>query len=393
MVSLAVVIPSLAKQLAAPALLIAFLPSIQMIGITVPQLFSAFYTERLVRMKLQGLIFGLLQRIPWVLMALLMPLWAVQRPALMMTAFVLLFAFSYLCIGASKPAWGELIAKSIPTRMRGRFMGQLNFWGALAGLAGSFFVHRALADTSQPWQNRYAMLFGVCSVLLFISYALFTGNKEPLLPPPPATHRSMGEYLGALPALLRNDRGFSRFVIASMLASTNTVGQAFLLIYVLKDRALADSVAGSFAISSALGSVCASLLLGWIGDRFGYKRVMMLSFLLYCLSMALVMATHSVASAHVAFFGLMFNWVGTNMVSTNMVFEFAPPGKRPTYLGVANTLVAPVLLLSSLAGGLLAPLKHGYEWSLGLSALCAVGGLAVMAGLKDPRKVNQGEGV
>jgi MFS family permease len=277
--------------------------------------------------------------------------------------------------------------------MRGRFMGQLNFWGALAGLAGSFFVHQVLTDTARPWENRYALLFGVCSVLMFISYALFTANKEPLLPPPAATHRSMGEYLGALPALLRKDRGFTRFVIASVLASTNTVGQAFLLIFVLKDRALSDSAAGSFAISSALGSVCASLLLGWIGDRHGYKRVMMLSFLIYCLSMGLVMVTQGVVWAHVAFFGLMFNWVGTQMVSTNMVFEFAPPGKRPTYLGVANTLVAPALLLSSLAGGLLAPLHFGYQWALALSALCSLGGLVVMAGLKDPRKVNQGERV
>ena len=391
MVSLAVVIPALARKLDAPPLLIAFLPSIQMIGSTVPQLFSAFYIERLVRVKPQGVYFGFLQRLPWVGIAVLLPLWALNHPQRLLLAFVLLFAFSYLCIGISKPAWGELIAKSIPTRVRGRFMGYLNLLGAVVGLVGSFFVAGILADTTRPWQDRYALLFGGASVLLFVSWGFFLANKEPLLPPHPPAHRSIWHHLRALPALLRSDRGFSRYILAALLAHTNTLGQAFLLLYVLRDRALADAEAGTFAISSAMGSVSASLLLGWVGDRFGYKRVMVLALALYAMSMGVVLGTSSVASAHLAFFGLMFNWVGINMVSTNLVFEFAPKGKRPTYLGVASTLMTPVLLLSSLGGGLVAARLWGYEAILGVSALCALVGLGVIIGLRDPRIVNQGE--
>ena len=54
-----------------------------------------------------------------------------------------------------------------------------------------------------------------------------------------------------------------------------------------------------------------------------------------------------------------------------MTLKFGTLAERPAYIGLANTLIAPVTILAPLLGGWLADYA-GFEYTFVLSAICGV---------------------
>jgi predicted MFS family arabinose efflux permease len=67
--------------------------------------------------------------------------------------------------------------------------------------------------------------------------------------------------------------------------------------------------------------------------------------------------------------------------------EFGTDATRPYYIGLANTLVAPVTILAPIIGGWLADAK-GFEATFLLAAAGGLGAvLLLIFGLREPRQV------
>jgi MFS family permease len=65
--------------------------------------------------------------------------------------------------------------------------------------------------------------------------------------------------------------------------------------------------------------------------------------------------------------------------------EFSTPERRPTYMGVANTMVGLGSLLAPLIGGVLA--IYSYNWPFAASVIVSLMGLALMHWtVREPRR-------
>jgi MFS family permease len=83
-----------------------------------------------------------------------------------------------------------------------------------------------------------------------------------------------------------------------------------------------------------------------------------------------------------------------NVSAFNIIVEFAPPADRPTYIGLTNTLLAPILTVGPLLGAWLATVS-GYSGLFGTAlAITCCGGLLMALWVREPRKTlafaNQG---
>src|SRR3954469_3884410 len=80
----------------------------------------------------------------------------------------------------------------------------------------------------------------------------------------------------AAPAL---PRAFWALWVCQLVNRLGSFVQPFLVLYLTQDRHLSASTAGAVAAAVGVGSVISQLVGGWISDRFGRRRTMLIGFL------------------------------------------------------------------------------------------------------------------
>ena len=205
LVSQTTIFPLLISHLTPSILAIGSISAVTSLGYLLPQLLMANYTEGLRRKKPFVLLFGALERIPFILIGIAVWLLAGPAPALTVGVILVLRTLAALAGGISTPAWYDLIAKVIPARRRGLYSGIGNGLGALLGVVGAGLAGFILARWAFP--ANFAICFLVASGIFMISYVAFTFNREP--DSPVLKHRmALRDYLRELPAVLRKNRNY-----------------------------------------------------------------------------------------------------------------------------------------------------------------------------------------
>ena len=386
-VSVNVVLPAFLKTLGASNMLFIFLIAAYNICWFLPQLFMSFYVEGLYRKKPYVLVLGVFQRVPWLVLGLMTLVMLPGSPEAVIIMFFLLFITAFLAGGFNSTAWAEMIAKAVPQRIRGLFMGIVNLVGSGLAVAGGVIVKYVMEGDRFPYPQNYAVLFFLCFAILVVSFAAFALNREPLVPLA-RRETSLKAYFKSLPGILRQDRNFTLFVFSRALGYANIMGVAFYMVYAMKRFSLDDSVAGDFVLASTLAIVATSAALGRFADKMGHKANLVVSQLFY---IGAAVAALLAEEAWMIYSVFVFISIGLSafMISmNNIIFEFAPEGKRPTYLGLSGTISAPFILFFLFLGGKLA--DRSYTAPICVSIVFMAVSTAILVFLvKEPRKVRR----
>jgi len=385
-VSLTIVLPAFALQLGASNLAIGFIPAIMQLGWFLPQLFSSFFVEGIYRKKTFLLIVSLFQRLPWLGIGVSTLLLADSHPTAALGMFFLLYCIAAGSGGVAGPAWGEIIAKAIPGHIRGQFFGYANLAGnALAVLSG-LIVKFVMEGDRFSYPINYSLLFFCGGGILFISYFFFSLNREPLVPAV-KQEKHLLNYFRNVPEILKNNSNFAWLIISRILGHSNLLSLGFLMPFAMKRFDLTDSITGNFVLVSTLATMVISPVLGKVADQLGHKFVLIFSRFSFigCIIFA-VFAQNSWMM--MVSFGLLAISMSAFMISMmNIVIEFSPENKRPTYLGLAGTLPAPFMLLFAFMGGVLADLTSwGYLLPFWISLILnVISAFILIVFVRDPR--------
>ena len=124
LVSRETIMPLLVGQLTDSKIVIGLIPAVYGLGFYLPQLLTANYTERLKRKKPYVMLLGGLgERVPYLLMGLVVLYFTVDTPQVTLLLFFLLLTLTALTNGLATPAWFTLIGKVLPVNRRGIFFG------------------------------------------------------------------------------------------------------------------------------------------------------------------------------------------------------------------------------------------------------------------------------
>ena len=128
-----------------------------------------------------------------------------------------------------------------------------------------------------------------------------------------------------------------------------------------------------------------NLVWGFVGDRRGHKVVLASSAFALVLAALVAWQATSQSWLFVTFILLGVYTAGDGVSSLNIILEFCTPQDRPTYIGLTNTLLAPVLSLAPLLGGVLV-MAVGYTGLFVTACCCAlVGGVLMTLWVREPR--------
>jgi MFS family permease len=363
---------------------IGLISAVYSLGFYLPQLLGASVAEGMPRKKpFVSLIGGLGERLPYLLAGIAVLLLAESSPAAALVALVLMFGVSGASAGFATPAWFDMIAKVIPLRRRGLFTGLGHGLGALMGVAGAAVIGYVLERWQYP-QN-FALLFALAFGAMVISWLGLVLNREPANPSvrPPTP---LADYLRRLPGVLRGDTNFARYIGAMMVVRAGTMAGSFYLVYGVERFQLGGAEVGLLTGVLIGCQAIFNPLWGVLGDRRGHKLVLVGG----ALALALAALTVWLAPAWpwlVVAFTLLGAFLAADSASLlNIILEFCADEDRPTYIGLSNTLLAPVTALAPLLGGWLAA-ALGFSPMFVLAALLAgIGAALLIALVREPRR-------
>ncbi|MDX1663320.1 MAG: MFS transporter [Candidatus Promineifilaceae bacterium] len=380
-ISSSTILPLFISRLSDSPLPLGIVAVIAQGGWFLPQLFTARRTERLARNKPVVVNLGFFtERLPLWLMPLA-ALLALVSPAVALALLLLAYAWHAVGAGLIATAWQELIARCFPVVQRGRFLGLSTFIGTGAGALGGFLSSWLLE--TMPFPQNFALVFAIAAGAISLSWLFLALVREPVQQPRdlPADRRAFRTDLGNI---LRRDRNFRRFLLGRALLALAGMGQGFLAVAAVQRWALSDGAAGLFTAAMLGGQTAGTLLFGLLADRFGHKLSLELSALAALAAYLLAWLAPDPRWFY-AVFALLGLLLGGVLVSGILVvLEFAPAGRRPTYVGLANTGVGVVGVTAPLVGAGLAAL--GFDLLFVLSAAAALASLLVLRfAVQEPR--------
>ncbi len=382
--SFGTILPLFVASMTDSATLIGLVPAIHSAGWLLPQLFTANHTSRLRRYKRTVLINTIHERVPFLgfaIVALLIPTIGIKAGLLL--AFILL-TWQGLGGGFTANPWTSMISKIIPPENRG------TFFGLQAAVANLFISGAAvgagylLSGIAAPLN--FAVCFMIASVFFTVSWFALALTREPedtervIEADQPPLWKGAGR-------ILQRDPNFNWFLIARFLSQFGTMGFSFYVVYALR-RFDADAVIlGYLTATLTITQTVANIGMGWMGDRFGHRAMLILGAVAAMFSSLLAWFAPSIS-----WFFPIFILAGLTNVSiwTNgmtMATTFSGENERPFYIGLAQTLTAPATIIAPLIGGWVAD-SFGFVPTFLISAILSVVMMAILIFIvKDPRKI------
>ena len=207
---------------------------------------------------------------------------------------------------------------------------------------------------------------------MLVSWVFVLYTREPEAPPRTTTTRLVMPHREGL-ALARRDPNFVRFISAYWLVTLGGMATGFYAVYAAQRFAVSNTEAGVFNTIWFIANVVSNALWGWVNDRFGAKAVMVSGALAHVGALSLALVATSSQGLYPVFALASAASAAIILASLTLPMVIGPEEERPLYIGLTNTLRAPVSVAASLLGGWLAQTFDYSVMFVGAAGLGLVG--------------------
>jgi MFS family permease len=385
--SQATILPAFAAHLGASNLVIGAIPAVLTLGWFLPSLFAAHHTERLAWKLPFVLRYTVWERLPMLVLAAVAVFLAEPAPRLALGLFFLLILIMSGTGGVLMPAWMDIVGRAIPTTLRGRFFGAANLVSSVGGLLGSGVTAWLLASFAPP--RSYGFCFLVGCLFLAGSYIALAMTREPA-GPRPSDPMPLHAYLRGMPVLLRRDSNLCWFLLARGFGTLGMMANGFYTVYALRAWQAAEWQVGIFTTLLLAGQVIGNVGLGWLADRAGHRLVLVLGVGALAAGNLLALQAASPETLGPVFVLSGIHFAAIHVSARTILLELAADeGERPTYVGLANTALAPLNFVAPLAAGVIAD-RLGFALVFALAAAFGAAGVGLLLGrVREPRWARQ----
>jgi len=378
------IIPLFLSFLTESTALIGFVAALFHIGWQAPQLLTSNYVASMPRYKPLVLTMTLVERAPFFGLALLAFSIPVIGEETALVAALLLLGIQALGGGLTGTAWQSMISKIMPPHRLGAFFGIqsacVNLFGAGGALLASVILERFTFPES------FGLLFLITGLSLLVSFVFLAMTYETKSAPKnvakPVAWRQFG---GRLRQILRQDDNFRWFLIARSLTAVSLTAISFYTIFGIRRFDMSPEFAGALTSVLLVSNMLSSSVIGWIGDRWGHRRVLIAANLFTVLAIIIALAAVDVRWFYAVF--ALTGVVNSAQWSTIMTItvQFGSVAERPYYIGMANTLIAPVTIFAPIIGGWLVD-AVSFDLTFGIFALAGLLSILVyVIPMQDPR--------
>lgn len=385
------VLPLFIGRLGGSTVVVALMTILQRLGWILPQLVMAAVVGHRPNRR-PYLRWGvLLFRMPF--LAFVGYLWwrGVASSGVVLTFMLLAYFSVALGNGFVALPWQDIIAKSIPAQIRGRFFGVMQFATATMTMGVGLVVRYLLGPKAPAFPTNYTILFSLTAVFFSLSTLGCWLVREPIRPVLERPE-SVRQILAGIGPFLRREQGFRYLTLVAMLGMGMALTTPFYIVYATQRLGVPPQTAGVYIWAATLGGAASSLVWAHLNDKRGPRAAIRAgttcTFLTPTLALLLPALARGLEVLHGGrveilpyLFGLVFlaagssmngMWIGTN----NYLFDLASHQERPRYIAILNTLAVPGAAIPVVVGVALKSVPYPLVFA-GLAAVgAAVFGLA-----------------
>jgi MFS family permease len=310
------------------------------------------------------------ERLPFLLFGLVLLAWPGLPAWVLLATCFGCYVVHTICAGVAATAWQDLLARVVPADRWGRLFGMTNALGGGLGVLGALVSGWAL--TQLPFPQNVGLLSLLCFAALVVSFVFLALVVEP--PQPSQPRVAMMLYLRGLLPLLRRDAAFRSYLFSRSAIALALTGQSFITAAALVRLNVSDALVGVYTAVLLGSQAVAHYFLGGLSDRWGHKQVLELSTAVGVASLLLALAAPSAGWFIVVFILVGISSAGYQLSGYTLAMAFSNEAERPTYIGLANTALAPVGIIGPLLVAQLAA-SFGYPALFATTALVGVVGL------------------
>lgn len=380
--SFSTILPLFVASLTDSTTLIGLVPAIHSAGWLLPQLFTASHVSRLRRYKNNVLMMTIHERVPFLgfaIVALLIPTIGVQIALALALALLI---WQGLGGGFAANPWTSMISKIIPPDSRGTFFGMqaglVNLFISLSAVGAGYLLDYFVSPLD------FALCFFIASIFFTISWFALAATREPAdeekIIPEEKTH-----FWNDAKKILKKDKNFNWFLSARTLAQFASMGFSFYIIYALREFNMTEIIAGYLTATLTISATIANMSMGWLGDKFGHRSMVILGAFAIFLSSLLAWIAPSINWFYAIFVLAGIANVSIWTIGMTMTVDFATEAERPMYIGLSQTLTAPATIIAPIIGGFVAD-TFGFTSTFIASTVLAIVMLGILIFIvKEPR--------
>ncbi|ACG77310.1 permease of the major facilitator superfamily [Phenylobacterium zucineum HLK1] len=356
--------------------------ALQQLGGIISPIFGATKVEHRTKVMPAALWMGGLGRLA--ILGMAAAGWMLSGQPLVVALLFFIFMFGVF-MGAQRVVFSLLMSKVIPLSRRGRLQAWRNATGGaiaavLAYFAGKYFVGKDLFGNG--YSTTFAFAFLLTSAGL---WALQVLMKEPE-PPTTRPRARFRDRLREFPALIAEDRAYGFFLLVQMLTTSARIATPFYILYVGRMIGADGAMLGLLSFAFLGADTAANLVWGYLGDKTGFRLVLLISLLGWIGATLLLLNVHEVWATFMAFAGLGAASSGYMMAAQTMILEFGARDDLPMRIAVSATAESITATAGPLLGGLVAE-AFGYTAVFGASLAFLGAALVILIlAVQDPRR-------
>jgi MFS family permease len=265
--------------------------------------------------------------------------------------------------------WVEFVGHAIP-RNRGKVFGLSTLIGGFFSIGISSLV-TVLLDT-YPYPQAISGAAAIAFAGSLISFvAILTWHE--------AVHPDTVNMTGAVvqeDGFFRNLKItpiYQKYLMWRGVVTAVEMALPFLTISAITNLKIPDSQVGVFTIVLSIAHPITNLFWGWLGDRIGFLKILVISTILGSLGIFLAASTESLSVFYLIFVcaGAMLS--GQQLTNINIIYEFSKKDQIPTYTAIQQMVISPISGLMPVIGGMLVN-------TFGYSALFNIAGFLGLTG-------------
>jgi MFS family permease len=362
------VIPLFVATMTNSATLIGLIPAIHNMGWQLPQLLIAKRISKMEKLKPFVLFMTINERLPILALAIIGLLLPVIGSTVGLVATFIVLIWQGLGAGFTANAWQIMMSKVIPGDIRATFFGGQSAGSNLLASIGAVLAGVLLKKITPPWD--FASCFFVASAFYVISWFFLKQNREPKKIIEPDSNHLRPLWNDVL-HILKTDRHFFNFLLGRFVSQFGMMAFAFYTVFAVKILGMSTITVGIMTSILLITQVVANPLLGKIADEWSRKWVLVLGGVASTASAVLAIV---IKNPDLFFLVFVLTGIGGTAfwtIGLTISLEFGNEIQRPTYVGMANTLIAPSAILAPLLGGFLAD-SFGYPVTFIVSAVFGI---------------------